>query len=434
MRSIRFRRGCRSSAADNDIVALWWSMIEALRTVVGDFGETYRTRLLGGGSGVVDEVVVSVCNELAERDTPIHLFLDDVHVVDDEACRRSLHRFVSSLPGGVRVTVASRRSAPIPLGRLRANGDLVEIGASDLALSTQEASQLLASFDLSLDPAHLDLLVARTEGWPAGLHLAGLAVARADDVGAFVEGFRGTDRDVADYLIGEVLESVSAEDRDFLVETSILSRLTGDLCDAVTGRPGGADTLARLEDSNAFVIPLDRDKRWYRYHHLFGELVAAELHRTRPDEERLLHRRAFEWLRDDGQVADAIPHGLAADETDAAADLLCGDWASMMQLGTPRDGTQADRELPARVRRRPSTARDRGRGRQRDGRPSRGRRGAGSMRQRPPTYDGPRPDGLASTASALALLRGSLGARRRRRRARRRPHRTRARTTRQPHS
>ena len=229
--------------ADNDAVGFWWSMIAALRTVMDDFGEAYRNRLLAAGSAAVDAVVVSVCDELAERDTPIHLFLDDLHVVDNELCRRSLHRFVSALPVGVRVTVASRQSAPIPLGRLRANGDLVEIGAADLALSAQEANQLLASFDLSLDQARLDMLVARTEGWSAGLYLAGLAAAQAADVGLFVEGFRGTDRSIADYLLGEVLESVSADDRDFLVETSILSRLTGDLCDAVTGRPGGAETL-----------------------------------------------------------------------------------------------------------------------------------------------------------------------------------------------
>ena len=382
-------------------------MIEALRTVVGDFGETYRTRLLGGGSGVVDEVVVSVCNELAERGTPIHLFLDDVHVVDDETCRRSLHRFVSSLPGGVRVTVASRRSAPIPLGRLRADGDLVEIGASDLALSTREARQLLASFDLSLDPAHLDLLVARTEGWPAGLHLAGLAVARVADVGAFVEDFHGTDRDVADYLVGEVLGSVSAEDRDFLVETSILSRLTGDLCDAVTGRSGGAETLARLEASNAFVIPLDRDKRWYRYHHLFGELVAAELHRTRPDEERLLHRRAFEWLRDDGQVADAIPHGLAAGETDAAADLLCGHWLGMMRTGRAETVRALIESFPPEVAgdHQPLALAAAGVYAM-TGHTRSARRWLGAAETA--TYDGPRPDGMATTASSIALIRGSM--------------------------
>ncbi|MGI9646370.1 MAG: LuxR C-terminal-related transcriptional regulator, partial [Ilumatobacteraceae bacterium] len=391
--------------------ALWWSMIESLRAVAGDFGDAYRNRLLGGGSGTVDEVVVSVGDELAGRGTPIHLFLDDVHVIDDEICRRSLHRFVSSLPGGARVTVASRRSAPIPLGRLRANGDLVEIGPSDLMLSAREARELLTSFDVSFDVsfdrARVDVLVARTEGWPAGLQLAGLAASEAADVGSFVEGFSGTDRDIADYLIGEVLESVSAEDRDFMVETSVLSRLTGGLCDAVTGRPGGADTLARLEESNAFVIALDRDDRWFRYHHLFGDLLAAELQRSRPDEVRLLHRRAFEWLRDDGQIADAIPHGLAADETGAAADLLCAHWASMMGSGRhetaralialfpPEFGTGHQPLAIAGAAVKAMT-----------GHSEAARYWLDAAARA--THDGPRPEGMASTESSLALTRGTL--------------------------
>jgi len=393
--------------ADNDPAVLWWSMSEALRTVIGDFGQAYRNRLLGGGSGAVDEVVVSMCDELAGRDMPIHLFLDDLHVVDNEICRRSLHRFVTSLPNGARVTVATRRSAPIPLGRMRANGDLVEIEPSDLALSTREANQLLTSFDLSLDRAHLDVLVARTEGWPAGLHLAGLAAARAADAGAFVEDFHGTDRDIADYLVGEVLESISAEDRGFLVETSILNRLTGDLCSAVTGRPGGADILARLVQSNAFVIPLDRNQQWYRYHHLFSELVAAELRRTRPDKERLLHRRAFEWLRNDGQIAAAIPHGLAAGETNAAADLLCAHWAIMQQTGRNETARALIAAFPPEF----STGHQplaiaAGAVNAMAGRAHEARCWLDAAARA--TYDGPRQDGLASAASALALLRSSL--------------------------
>ena len=381
-------------------------MIVALRTVIGDFGEAYRTRLLGG-SGAVDEVVVSVCNELAERNTPIHLFLDDLHVIDNETSRRSLHRFVSSLPDGVRVTAASRGLVPIPLGRVRANGDLVEIGASDLALSIQEANQLLSSFDPSLDQAYRDVLVARTEGWPAGLYLAGLAVAQADDVGAFVAGFGGTDRDVADYLLGEVLESVSEEDRDFMVETSILSRLTGDLCDVVTGRRGGAETLARLERSNAFIIPLDRDARWYRYHHLFGELVAAELHRTRPAEERLLHQRAFEWLRDAGEVADAIGHGLAAGEIDAAADLLSENNFPMVNSGRAETARALVASFPPEIvaDHQPFAVAAAG---------INAMTGYSEAAQRwldvaeKATHEGPRPDGMASTTSSIGLVRGSL--------------------------
>jgi LuxR family maltose regulon positive regulatory protein len=293
------------------------------------------------------------------------------------------------------------------LARLRAAGDLVEIGAGELALSTDEAHQLLTSFDASLDEAHVDLLVVRTEGWPAGLHLAGLAVARAGDPIRFVEDFSGTDRDVADYLLSEVLESVSDEERDFMVRTSLLGRLTGELCDAVTGRPGGAATLTDLEHANAFVIPLDRDDRWYRYHHLFGEFLAAELHRTRPDEERRLHATAFEWLRDDGQVAAAIPHALAAGETDAAADLVCAHWFHLMGTGrletvrsllTRFPPEILDEHQPLAI----AAAFVHGM----SGEPHAARRSLDAAERA--TYDRPPPDGTVSMESSLALARGSL--------------------------
>jgi LuxR family maltose regulon positive regulatory protein len=137
--------------ADNDPVAFWLSMVDALRIVLGDLGNVYRAGLLAGGVGAVDDLVLSVCNELAERDTPIHLFLDDLHLVHNVTCRRSLHRFVSTLPDGVRVTIASRLAAPLPLARLRASGDLVEMGAPDLARTRGEVRQLLTTFDASLD-------------------------------------------------------------------------------------------------------------------------------------------------------------------------------------------------------------------------------------------------------------------------------------------
>ncbi len=393
--------------ADNNPVSLWLSMVEALRAVLGDFADTFRAQLLAAGVGAVDDIIVSVCNELAERDTPIHLFLDDLHLVDNVTCRRSLLRFVSTLPAGVRVTVASRLAAALPLARLRASGDVVEIGALDLPLTRGEAHQLLTAFDISLDQEHLDLILARTEGWPAGVQLAGLAMARATDVDSFIEDFHGTDRDIADYLLSEVLGTLSDEDRDFMVETSILGKLTGDLCDAVTGRRGGAETLARLELVNAFVIPLDRDHRWYRYHHLFGELIAAELNRTRPDEERDLHREAFEWLRDDGQIAEAIPHALAAGEPAAAAELVCMWWGAMMDSGS----NEIMRSLLASFRpeyvadHQPLAIAAAGVHAMAGDTQEAQRWLRAAERTR---YDGPRPDGMASVASSVALCRGFL--------------------------
>ncbi|MGI9614699.1 MAG: LuxR C-terminal-related transcriptional regulator [Acidimicrobiales bacterium] len=393
--------------ADDHPTALWWSIIEALRTVVADFGDGYRARLIAGGEAAVDDVVIAIGNELTERAIAIHLFLDDAHLLDDEVARRLLHRFVWALPDGIRVTVASRHSMPLPLARLRASGDLVEIGASELALSNQEAGQLLASFDTTVDQQHLELLVDRTEGWPAGLQLAGLAIAQTADANSFVEGFRGTDRSVADYLVSEVLESVSDDDRNFLIETSILTRLSGELCDAVTGRQGSADTLSRLAYANAFVTPLDREGHWYRYHHLFQDLVAAERRRTRLDGERDLHRRAFDWLRNDGQIAEAIPHALAAGDTDVAVDVFCSYWLFMMSTGRNAAARRLLEDFPPELlaQHQPLAI------------------AAGSLHvmtgdhagalrwlaeAERARFDGPRPDGMANTRSSVALLRGAI--------------------------
>ena len=394
-------------SVDNDPVAFWLGMITALRSVWWDFGAAYRDRLGAAGPGVVDDIVTLVCNELAERQAPVHLFLDDVHVIDNVASLRSLHRFLGAVPLHVRVTIASRRSAPVPLARLRANGDLVEIDASDLKLSPSEARQLLSPFVTSLDQTEIDLLVDRTEGWAVGLRLAGLAAAGSADAHALVEGFRGTDRDVADYLLSEVLGSLSDDERRFLLETSILDELTGDLCDAVAARTGSAGLLIDLDRANALVIPLDRDDRWFRYHHMLGELLTAELRRTRPDDECRLHRRAFEWMRDHGNIEAAVRHGLAADEADAAADLLCEKWAGMMHSGR----TETLRVLIARfppgiVEGHQPLAMAAAGVNAMAGHATTARRWLRAAERA--TYSGPRPDGIANTASSVALTRGTL--------------------------
>ena len=397
-------------SSDNDAVELWLSVIEAVRTVEGGFGEGYRDRLKVGGAAATEEIVVLLCNELGERGTPIHLFLDDLHVLDNELCRQSMHRFVSSIPEVVRVTVASREQAPIPLARLRATGDLVEIGAADLALTAEQAHQLLKPFDATVDQAHLDVLIARTEGWPAGLQLAGLALVQAEDASGFIDGFGGTDRHVADYLFSEVLETHPDQDREFVIETSILSQLTGDLCDAVTGRSKSVESLLRLEQRNAFVIPLDRKDLWFRYHHLFGELVKAELHRTRPEQEAALHRRAFEWLSDNGHITAAIPHALSAGEMEAAADMVSLHYLSMLHSGRTETARRLIASFPAE-----SVA---------DhqpllvaaaavyamaGYPDAARGWLDSAER--VEHHGQRPDGMANTASSVALIRGSLAPR-----------------------
>lgn len=391
----------------NDPVVLWWSLISSLGTIIGDFGRDYRDRLLIAGTAVLDDVITSVTNELAEHQLPVHLFLDDVHLVENPTCRRSLHRFISSLPAGVRVTIASRDSAPLPLARLRVDGELIEITAAELAFSADMAHEMIERLGATIDTRQLEILVGRTEGWPAGLQLAGMALTRVGDADEFVTGFNGTDNDVADYLIGEVLETVTPDERDFMIETSVLPRLSGGLCDAVTGRHDGAELLVRLERTNAFVIALDRDGRWFRYHHLFADLLTAELQRRRAGDVAGLHARAFEWFRDDGQIAEAIPHALEAGERDGAADLLCGHWFTLM--GTGRLGTVcalldrfADDEITGHQPLAIAAAFASGFA----GRPRAARRFLDAADRT--TYDGPPPDGSVSMESSLALTRGSL--------------------------
>jgi LuxR family maltose regulon positive regulatory protein len=391
----------------NDPVVLWWSLISSLGTVIGDFGRDYRDRLLIAGTAVLDDVVTSVTNELAEHQLPVHLFLDDVHLVENPTCRRSLHRFVSSLPDGVRVTIASRHSGVLPLARLRVEGQLIEITAADLAFPADMAREMLERLGATITTPQLELLVDRTEGWPAGLQLAGMALTRAGDPNEFVTDFHGTDREVADYLIGEVLETVTPDERDFMIETSILSRLSGGLCDAVTGRHAGAELLASLERSNAFIIALDRDGHWFRYHHLFADLLTAELQRRRPGDVAGLHARAFEWFRGDGQIAAAISHALAAGERDAAADLFCENWFTL--VGTGRLGTVrglldrfADDEIAEHQPLAIAAAFANGIAGQ-----TRAARRFLDAAERT-TYDRLPPDGAASMESSLALTRGSL--------------------------
>lgn len=318
---------------DNDPVVMWWSIIAALRTVIGGFGDSYRDRLLVAGPSVLDDIVASVANELDDRETPVHLFLDDLHLVDNPICQQSLHRLLLTMPPLIRVTVASRERSPLPLARFRLEGDLVEIDGTELALSRHEAADVLARLGATVEPARLDVLVDRTEGWPAGFCLAAIVLGGSDNAAGFVDDFIATDRNVAEYLVSEVLESLPSDVREFMVETSMLDRLNGGLCDAVSGRSDSAALLTRLEQSNAFVIALDREGVWYRYHHLFAELLEAELGRRRPDDVQCLHERAFAWLRNNGQIAAAIPHALAAGETDVAAELVSASWLALVNSG-----------------------------------------------------------------------------------------------------
>ena len=230
---------------------------------------------------------------------------------------------VEHLPGQVRLVISTRADPDLPLARLRARGELLEVRAADLRFTPEEVA---AYFDevmgLDLAAADIEALEGRTEGWVAALQLAALSLRGREDASGFIAGFAGDDRYVVDYLVEEVLARQPDAVRGFLLRTSILDRLSGPLCDAVTGGDDGRAVLELLDRSNLFVVPLDDHRHWYRYHHLFADVLRAHLQAERPEEVPDLHRRASRWYAAAGEPVPAVRHALAAGDLERAADLV----------------------------------------------------------------------------------------------------------------
>jgi len=319
--------------ADGDPARFWSYVIGALRAVRPDVGEGALAALPAAGAALNDTVVPLLVNDLAAVDEPLVLVLDDYHLVRGAAVHDSIAFLLRRLPAGVQLAVASRADPPLPLGALRAARDVVEIRAAELRFSEDEAAELLNdTLRLGLDASDVGSLHARTEGWAAGLGLAALSVERQGDRRAGVEALTGEDRQISDYL-REVLAEQPDGLREFLLRTSILERFCAWLCDAVTGDGNAAEQLERVERSNLFLVPLDSRGEWYRYHHLFGELLRHELVRASPDLVPELHRRASAWHREHGTVDEAIAHATAAGDHTEAADLIARHWMPIAVRG-----------------------------------------------------------------------------------------------------
>jgi LuxR family maltose regulon positive regulatory protein len=268
-------------------------------------------------------VLPQLLNELWALDRPLTLVLDDYHLIRDPDCQETLRFLLRRLPPAMRVVVATRADPPLELGTLRAQGNLAEVRADGLRFSDGEAATFLTErLGLALTSAEVDQLVERTEGWAAGLYLGALSLRNRPDPGAFIAEFAGDNRHLVAYLGGEVLERLPAAQRAFLLQTSVLERLSAALCDAVTGGTDAAGRLAELEQTNLFVRALDARGQWYRYHHLFRELLLLELQRTQPALVAELHGRAAAWYRSAGDALAAMPHALAAQDYQMAGDLF----------------------------------------------------------------------------------------------------------------
>ena len=319
---------------DRDAGTVLRYLITAVQAIAPRCGRRALARLDAPQPPPPDVVVTDLLNELVELPTPGLLVLDDYHTIRSDEIHAAVGLLVEHLPPTVHLVIASREDPPLPLPRLRARNELTEVRASDLRFTVEEAAAFLGTgMGLKLDDEQVTTLVDRTEGWVAGLQLVGLALRNRRDPAAFIREFAGGQRLVADYLTAEVLERQRASTREFLLATSVLDRLTAPLCDAVLGsasRPESRRMLEELERSNLFLVPLDEDRVWFRYHHLFAEVMRAALAREAgPDAVAALHRRAGRWLGEQGLLPEAIDHALAADAPEDAATWIEALWPSM---------------------------------------------------------------------------------------------------------
>jgi LuxR family maltose regulon positive regulatory protein len=307
---------------DNDPSLFWTYVVTAMRAAVDGLGSD-ALQLLLSSSPSTEAAVASLINDLGGRPDDLLMILDDYHLVEAPDVHEGMTFLLEHRPPQLHVVLATRTDPPLPLARMRARGELVEVRAADLRFSIEEsAAYLNGPMELRISEGDLAALDGRTEGWIAALQLAALSMQGREDVSAFIAGFAGDDRYVVDYLGEEVLARQPAAVREFLLRTSILERLTGPLCDAVTGRTGGRATLVALERANLFVVPLDDKRQWYRYHHLFADVLHAHLLDEHAQEVPELHRRASVWFEADGDSSQAIDHALAGGDTGRAADLM----------------------------------------------------------------------------------------------------------------
>ncbi|MEI6778121.1 MAG: LuxR C-terminal-related transcriptional regulator [Chloroflexales bacterium] len=309
--------------ADNDPARFLAYLVAALQTIVPTIGVGVVAVLQSPQLPPPDVILTALLNEITALPNHVVLVLDDYHVINAAPVDSALVFLVEHLPPHLHLVIVTREDPPLPLARLRARGQLTELRAADLRFTPAEAAAFLHEvMGLTLSAADIATLEARTEGWIAGLQLAALSMQGHRDVPGFIRAFAGDHRYIVDYLIDEVLQRQPAPLRSFLLQTAILDRLSGPLCDAVTGQEGGSAQLEALERGNFFVAPLDDQRHWYRYHQLFADVLAAHLRAEQPDLVSTLHRRASAWYAQHGAPADAIRHALAAEDFARAADLV----------------------------------------------------------------------------------------------------------------
>src|SRR5829696_1355867 len=331
--------------ADNDPARFLSYLVAALQTVEEEIGEGVLSSLRAPGSPPIEALTGALLNELADFPGTLAIVLDDYHLIDSDQVHGIVSFLLERLPSNVHLVIASRIEPPLLLARLRARGQITEINAADLSFAREEAVAFLKdTMGLNLSDEYVAALEARTEGWIAGLQLAALSMRDREDIPGFVRAFSGSHRDVLDFLTEEVLERQSERVRSFLLETSILQRLSGELCDVVTNRDDGQEMLETLERENLFVVAVDDERRWYRYHHLFADVLRGLLEQERSEDVKELHLRAASWYERNGWASEAFEHALAAGDAGWAARLVEYYAQALFQRG---EGVTVDRWLSA---------------------------------------------------------------------------------------
>ena len=325
--------------SDSQPTTFWSYVIAALRRAAPGSGATSAAMLHGSQAPPIRSILGALVNELGDTAGHIVLVLDDYHLIESPDIDEGLAFLVEHLPRQVHVVMATRADPGFPLASLRARGELVEIRATDLRFTPDEAVEYLNEvMGLRLTGADVGTLEARTEGWVAALQLAALSMQGRSDAAEFIAAFAGDDRYIVDYLVEEVLQRQTEAVRQFLLRTSILARLSGPSCDAVTDEHGGKAMLEHLDRANLFLVPLDDRRHRYRYHRLFADVLVARLGDEQPDIVPLLHRRASSWYEAHGEPLEAIRHALEAGDVEHAADLIEG---AMPAMRSSRQGTAA---------------------------------------------------------------------------------------------
>ncbi len=307
---------------DNDPVLFWTCLVTALNTAAHGVGANALS-LLQSPQAPMEAVLATLLNDLGAISDDVVLVLDDYHVIEARDVQDGMAFLLEHLPPQMHLVIATRADPALPLARLRGRGELAEIRAADLRFTSDEAAAYLTEVaGLDLAAEDVAALEERTEGWIAALQLAALSLQGREDVSGFIARFAGDDRYIVDYLVEEVLRHQPDPVRGFLLRSAVLDRLTGRLCDAVTGRDDGSDMLVALERANLFIVPLDDRREWYRYHHLFADVLRARMLAEQSDLVPLLHQRASQWYERHDLAEEAVMHAVAARDFDRAAYLM----------------------------------------------------------------------------------------------------------------